>query len=327
MNIAARMLFPVSAIACMAVPAGVVAQAYPAKPIKVVSSAPLGSSGDTALRLVTAKMVASMGWPLVVESTPGAGGTVAARNIMRAPADGYTILYTSSGPMLGAVFLTKDLGYDPLNDLTHISQLVEGGSFLAVTAALPVNSVKELLDYAKKNPGKLSYGSNGIGSNFHMVGEAFKMAAGVDILHVPYSAAKMSIPIGDLLAGRLDVHFPSFSLIGPHLATGKVKLLAAMGSKRIKRMPDVPALTESLPNYKGPPSWFAVFGPPKLSQPITARLQGEMAKALAEPDVSGRLNDIGITPLGTMPEAFAAAHRTDLENLRQLIGVLGLKPQ
>ncbi len=303
------------------------AQGYPAKPVRMVSSAPLGSSGDVALRLVTAKMMPAMGQPIVIENVPGAGGAIAARNIMKAPSDGYTLLYSSSGSMVGAPFLTRNLGYDPAKDFTALSQVVEGGSFLAVSASLPINSVQELVDYAKKNPGKLAYGSNGIGSNFHMQGESLKMSAGIDLLHVPYSGGNMAIPINDLMTGRLDVHFPSFSLIGPHLASGKVRLIAVMGAKPVKRMPDVPLVKDIIPGFKPLPSWFGAFGPPGLPQPLSARVHAEIAKALGDADVSGKLNDIGITPWGSTPEAFALALKGDLETMGQLVAKLAIQPQ
>jgi tripartite-type tricarboxylate transporter receptor subunit TctC len=303
------------------------AQGYPAKPIRLLSSAPLGSSGDVALRLVTAKMTPSLGQPLVIENNGAAGGTVAARAIMKAPADGYSFLYTSSGSMVGAPFLSKNTGYDPMKDFTPISQIVEGGSFLAVNAALPIHSLQELIDYAKKNPGKLSYGSNGIGSNFHMQGESLKMSAGIDMLHVPYSGGNMAIPINDLMTGRLDVHFPSYSLIGPHLSTGKVRLIAVMGAKRVARMPDVPLMKEILPGFKPLPSWFGSLGPLGMPQPAVARLQFEIAKALGDPDVSGKLNDIGIAPWGSTPEQFAADLKSDMETMAALTGKLGIQPQ
>jgi tripartite-type tricarboxylate transporter receptor subunit TctC len=303
------------------------AQAYPSKPVRVVSSVPLGSSGDVGLRLVAAKMSAAMGQPLVIETSTAAGGTVAARNMVKTAPDGYAWLYASSGSMVGAMFLTKNVGYDTTKDFTPISQVVEGGSFLAVHAALPIQSVRELVEYAKKNPGKLSYGSNGIGSNFHMQGEALKMHAGIDLLHVPYSGGNMAIPVNDLMTGRLDVHFPSYSLIGPHLSSGKVRLIGVMGAKRVQRMPDVPLVMDSIPGFKPLPSWFGAFGPPGMPAALTGRLQSEIAKALGDADVSAKLNDIGITPWGSTPEQFAAALRTDLETLAQLTAKLGIQPQ
>jgi tripartite-type tricarboxylate transporter receptor subunit TctC len=300
---------------------------YPAKPIRVTCSVPVGSSGDIALRLMTAKMTQQMGQPLVIETSTAAGGTVAARNMMKAAPDGYSFLYASSGSMIGAIYLNKDVGYDPIKDFTPLSQVAEGGSFLAVSASLPVNTLQELIDYGRKNPGKLSYGSNGIGSNFHMQGEAFKMATGLDILHVPYSGGNMAIPINDLMTGRLDIHFPSFSLIGPHLSTGKVKLLAVMGQKRVKRMPDVAPVSDTVPSFRAPPSWFAAFGPPGMAQPLAARLQSEMGRAMSDPEVSGKLNDIGITPWGTTQEQFVAMLKSDMEIMAGLVAKLGIKPQ
>ena len=318
-----------AAIACVALAfSGVaLAQGYPNKPIRAISSIPLGSSGDVALRLVTAKMTQSMGQSIVVETSTAAGGTVAAKAMSKGVPDGYAFLYASSGSMVGAQFLNKDIGYDPVKDFTPLTQVVEAGSLLAVNAELPIRTLQELIDYAKKNPGKLSYGSNGIGSNFHLQGEAFKLTAGIDLLHVPYSGGNMAIPINDLMTGRLDVHFPSYSLIGPHLSTGKVRLLAVMGARPVKKLPDLPLVKDVVPTFRPLPAWFGTFGPPGLPQPITARLQGEMAKAVTEPDVSAKLIDIGITPWGSTPEQFAVALKSDMELMGQLVTRLGIKPQ
>ena len=322
-----RRLVVVMALALAAGASPAVAQNYPSRPIRAVSSIPLGSSGDVALRLVTAKMSQSMGQPVVVETSTAAGGTVAAKAMSKGTPDGYSFLYASSGSMVGAQFLNRDIGYDPVKDFTPLSAVVEAGSMLAVNAELPIRSLPDLIDYAKKNPGKLSYGSNGIGSNFHLQGEAFKMTAGIDLLHVPYSGGNMAIPINDLMTGRLDVHFPSYSLIGPHLSTGKVRLLAVMGARPVKRLPDLPLVKDVVPGFRPLPAWFGTFGPPGLLQPIAARLQGEMAKAVNDADVAAKLTDVGIAPWGSTPEQFSAALRGDMELLGALVTKLGIKPQ
>jgi tripartite-type tricarboxylate transporter receptor subunit TctC len=311
----------------LALSGAVHAQTYPTKPVRVISSVPLGSSGDIGLRLVTAKMTQSMGQTMVVENSTAAGGTVAARNMTKTAPDGYTWLYASSGSMIGAQFLNKDIGYDPIRDFTPLSQVIEAGSMLAVSASLPVNSLQELIAYAKKNPGKLSYGSNGIGSNFHMQGEQFRLAAGLDLLHVPYSGGNMAIPINDLMTGRLDIHFPSYSLIGPHLSTGKVKLLGVMGARQVKKVPDLPLVKDVVPGFRVLPSWFAAFAPPGLPQPITTRLHAEIAKGVNEPDVTAKLADIGITSWGSTPDQFVAAIRSDLDTMGAVVSKLGIKPQ
>lgn len=303
------------------------AQSYPTRPVRILSTIPQGGSGDVALRMAAAKASESLGQQLLVETNGSGGGTVAARMVLHAPADGYTLFHSSNGALAAAVYTKKDLGYDPLKDFAPITIVAESASFIAINAQVPANSVQELVDYAKRHPGKLTYASNGIGSFFHITGETFKAAAGIDLLHVPYTGGKISVPLNDLLAGRIDVFFPSMTLAAPHLKEGRIKLLATLGSKRLKAAPDVPTIAEAFPAYKPMPSWFALVGPAALPRPIVLRLQSEFAKALADATVSGRLEDLGMTPGGGSPEELAQTMKYTVEFIGKAVKAMGIKPQ
>ena len=322
-----RGLFGVAGAVALGISFAAAAQGYPTKPVRIISTIPQGGSGDVAIRMAAAKASDAMGQQLLVETNGAGGGTVAAKMVMKAPPDGYTLFHSSNGALAASVFTKKDLGYDPLKDFAPITLVAESASFIAVSAGVPVNSVKELVDYAKRNPGKLSYASNGVGSFFHITGETFKAAADIDLLHVPYTGGKVSIPLNDLLAGRIDVFFPSMTLAGPHLKGGKLKLLATLGDKRLKRAPDVPTIAEAFPAYKPMPSWFALVGPAALPRPIVLRVQSEMAKAVADRTVSGRLEELGMEPGGGSPEELAATMKYTVEFIGKAVKALGIKPQ
>src|SRR5438874_281858 len=186
-------------------------QAYPSKPILVVSTASPGSSGDAALRLMAAKMSASLGQPVVVELKTAARGAQAAQALARAGADGYTITYGTSGTYVNARFLYKNLAFDVLKDFAPISLAVSSPSYVAVHVSVPVNSLQELIDYAKRNPGKLEYSSSGVGSVFHLAGESLKLYAGIDLLHVPYAQANFPQMVNDWASGRVALWFPTYA--------------------------------------------------------------------------------------------------------------------
>jgi tripartite-type tricarboxylate transporter receptor subunit TctC len=315
------------ALAVATLPQFAAAQAYPSKPVKIVSTIPLGGSGDVAVRLAAAKASETFGQQILVETNGAAGGTVAARAVMKAAPDGYTLFHSSNGALAASLFTVKDLGYHPLKDFAPITLVAQSPSFIAVNSSLPVNSVKELVEYAKKNPGKLSYGSNGIGSYFHITGATFMQAAGIDVLHVPYTGGNTAQPMTDLLTGRLNIFWPSMTLASPQLGSGKLKLLAVLGEKRLARTPDVPTIAEAFPAYTPLPSWFALVGPAALPQPIAMRVQGEMSKALADATVVGRLSELGMVPGGGSPDQLSQLMRSTIDITGRAVKQLGIEPQ
>ena len=301
------------------------AQSYPSKPVHVIVPFAPGSVLDILARLVGEKMAASFGQPVLVDNRAGAGGRVGAEQLTHSAPDGYTILFTSSGAIVGGAFLVKGLPYDILKDFTPIVAGASPVDCLIVNAALPVNSAKELIEYARRNPGKLAYGSNGIGSTFHMVGEVIKQVAGINMLHVPFQGAPEQT--NALITGQIQVGFNAYSVARTQSNAGKVKLLAVLRDQRYAGAPGVPTLSEALPGYRSLPNWFGYFGPAGLPQPVTARLNAEIVKGLRTPEVLAKVDQLGLIALGDSPEQFAALVRTSYDLYGKAVKAAKLQPQ
>jgi len=191
------------------------------------------------------------------------------------------------GHYVNARFLFKHLAFDVLKDFAPISLAVSSPSYVAVHVSVPVNSLQELIDYAKRNPGKLEYSSSGVGSVFHLAGESLKLYAGIDLLHVPYAQANFPQMVNDWASGRVALWFPTYAFLVPNMP--KVRPLAIVDNQRSARMPDIPTVAETLPNFRGFPAWWAFFGPTGLPAPIAERLSGEVRAALKQPEVVAKL--------------------------------------
>jgi len=302
------------------------AQSWPSKPILVVSSASPGSSGDAALRMMAAKMTASLSQPVVVELKTAARGAQAAQALAKAAPDGYTITYGTSGTYVNARFLYKNLAFDVFKDFAPISLAVGSPSYVVVNASVPVNSLQELIDYAKRNPGKLEYASTGIGSVFHLTGESLKLYAGIDLLHVPYAQANFSQMINDWASGRVALWFPTYAFLAPNMAN-KVKPLAIVDTRRSARLPDLPTVAEVVPGFQGFPAWWAFFGPAGLPSAIAEHLSAEVRAALKAPDVQPKLSDLGLSTLASTPEELAAHLRREIDAVGKLTKAIGLEPE
>jgi tripartite-type tricarboxylate transporter receptor subunit TctC len=321
----ARMLRSVIALLLAALCAPALPQAYPAKPIRVVVPNPAGGI-DLYLRMFQPRVAEILGQPLVIENRAGASGAIGAQNVASSPADGYSLLFSTSAQIVTNPFLVKNLPYDPVKDFSPVSKLVEpADTTISISAAVPVSSVRELIEYGRKNPGKLSYGSSGVGSIPHFTGELFKLAAGIDMLHVPYKGVAQIMP--ELAAGRVDVAFAGLGFIGPQAATGKVKVLAVLDAKPYARLPGVPSIVDTLPGFRGAPLWFALLGPAGLPRPIAGRLQEGFARSVQSAELHKTLEDRGMKVVVSTPEELAAAIRTDTELTAKLVKTLGLKPE
>jgi tripartite-type tricarboxylate transporter receptor subunit TctC len=232
------------------------AQTWPsAKPITIVVPVPPGPTVDMIARMVAAKLQDSLGQTVIVDNRGGANGMIGSSLVAHAAPDGYTLLAATPASHVTAVHLMKNLPVDPVKDFTPIMAAVEPVTALIVNADLPVNSVPELIAYAKANPGKLSYGSSGVGSVFHLTGELFNRIAGVNITHVPYRGVTQ--PMQDTVAGHIQLLHISLSSARGALASGKAKVLAILEPNK---MPNVPSLTEILPGFRKPSTWFGFFG-------------------------------------------------------------------
>jgi len=320
MRLAALGVWPVIAASAA------LAQTYPSKPILVVSTASPASSGDAALRLMAAKMTASLGQPVVVELKTAARGTQAAQALAKAGADGYTITYGTSGTFVNARFLYKNIAFDVLKDFAPISLAVSSPSYVVVNSTVPVSSLRELIEYARRNPGKLEYASTGVGSVFHLTGESLKLYAGIDLLHVPYAQANFSQMITDWASGRVALWFPTYAFLAPNLVN-KVRPLAIVDTRRSTRLPELPTVAEVVPGFQGFPAWWAFFGPAGLPSPIAERLAGEVRAALKAPDVQAKLDDLGLSTIASTPEELSSHLRSEIDAVGKLVKAIGLQPE
>jgi len=302
------------------------AQTWPAgKPITMVVPFPPGPGLDLMARLLGGKLGSALGQTVVVENRVGANGTIAANMIARAAPDGHALLVTTASTHVTAVHLMKNLPYDPVRDFTPIIAAVEPVTCLAVNAALPVNSVEELIEYARRRPGELSFGSSGVGSVFHLMGELFNETAGVKINHVPYRGVAPAMQ--DVAGGHIQMTFISVSnALGP-VQEGHVKILAVLEPNRFGKLANIRSMTEIVPAFRKPSSWFGIFGPSGLPAPIVARLNAELDKALKAPDVRPTLDDNGLAVIGGSPEQFAALIRDGIERYGAIIKRAGIQPE
>jgi tripartite-type tricarboxylate transporter receptor subunit TctC len=325
-----RSLRAIAAIFCalyiLAVCAPASAQTWPAaKPITIVVPVPPGPSIDMIARLVASKIGEALGQTVIVDNRSGANGTIGSNLVAHAAPDGYTLLAATPASHVTAVHLMKNLPYDPVKDFTPIMAAVEPVTALVVNAKLPVNSVQELIAYAKANPGTLSYGSSGIGSVFHLTGELFNRTAGVSITHVPYRG--VSQPMQDVAAGNIQLLHISLSSARGALASGKAKVLAILEPHRYAKLPDIPSMSEILPGFRKPSTWFGFFGPAHMPPEIVARLNAEMRKAITEPEIRAKLEAQDLKIIADTPEEFAALQKQGIEQFGEIIKAAGIKPQ
>jgi tripartite-type tricarboxylate transporter receptor subunit TctC len=297
----------------------------PSRPITMVVPFPPGPALDLVARLVAKKIEGPLGQTIVVENRTGANGTIGSAAVARAKADGETLLAATAGTHVTAVHLMKNLPYDPIKDFSPIVAAVEPVTCLAVHPSLPVNSVPELIAYAKAHPGELSFGSSGVGSVFHLMGELFNETAGVKINHVPYRGVAPAMQ--DLLGGHIPMVFIAVANADAAAKAGKVKILAVLEPARYAGLPGVPSMSEIIPAFRKPSSWFGFVGPPRLPAPIVARLNAEMNKALHEPDIVQSFHANGYDVIGGTPEQFADLIKDGIARYGAIIKAAGIQPE
>src|SRR3954467_3067648 len=263
-----------------------------------------------------------MGAPVGIENKPGASYVLGRMDIVKASPDGYTLGYGNIVSLAINRSLLPSLPYDPERDLTLISNVTYVFNMLAVNNDLPVRSVRELIDYAKKNPGKLSNGSSGNGTTGHLGGELFKTMTGTDIVHVPYKGSAQAI--NDLISGNLQVMFDNVPSIGPHVKAGRVRGLGVSAPRRAAQFPDLPAITEVVPGYETN-AWGGVIAPARLPKDMVAKWHEHIRKALASPAVAERYRSLDSEPDGSGPEAFAELVRRETPKWADVIRRSGAK--
>jgi len=294
--------FVCAVIAALGIASGAAA-AYPEKPIRFVIPSAAGGSPDVLMRILAQQLSAQLGVAIVVENKPGASFVIGTMEIVRAPPDGYTLGYGNIVSLAINRSLLASVPYDVERDLTLVSNCVRVFNLLAVNKNLPVNSVQELIDYARKHPGKLVMASPGNGTTGHLGGELFKAMTGTFMLHVPYRGSPQAI--NDLIAGEANLMFDNLSSITPHVKSGRVRGLAVSGPRRSPVFPDLPAIGEIVPGYETV-AWGGVIGPANLPKDVVARLNAEIKKALASAAVQERYKQLDTEIDGGTPEEFLA---------------------
>ena len=297
--------------------------AYPEKPIRfIIPSAP-GGSPDVLMRILLQQMSAQMNVPIVVENKPGGSYILGTMDIVRAPADGYTLGYGNIVSLAINRSLLPSLPYNPERDLSLISNVTHVFNMLAVSNDLPVRTVRELIEYAKRNPGKLTNGSAGNGTTGHLGGELFKSMTGVDIVHVPYKGSAQAI--NDLMGGQIQVMFDNVPSIGPHVKAGRVRGLGVSAPKRAASFPDIPTIAEAgVPGYETN-SWGGVIGPAGLSREVVLKLNREIKAALAAPAVVERYRQLDSEIDGSSPEEFLALVQRETPKWGEVVRRSGAK--
>ena len=311
--------------AVLAVPLIALAQAWPAKSIRLVVPYPPGGSTDLLGRAVAQKLGESLGQQIVVDNRGGANGTLGSDMVARAAPDGYTFLLGTGATHGITSLMSKAVPYDPVKDFTPITAAAEVPIVLVTHAGLPAASVKELLEYGRKNPGKLSFGSSGTGSPHHLAGELFKQVSGIDMVHVPYKGAGPAVQ--DLLGGQIPLVFTTLSTALPHIRSGKLRALGLVEAKRQPSAPEIPTIGESIPGYAMPRSWLGFFAPAGLPDAILKRYNAGIVSAVRSPDVRTKLEAAGMPVVGTSSEEFARMVREDIETFRKIVNGAGLKPE
>ena len=296
---------------------------WPSEPIKLVVAYPPGGSTDTAARLLAKQLSDQLGQQVVVDNRSGAGGTIGASSVARSNPDGYTILMAASPEVSIAPVVRPDLTYDPKKDLKPITLVGRVPVMLVATPGLPVNSLQDLIDYGKKNPGKLNYSSFGANTSNHLIGEQFKVQTGLDATHVPYKGSGPSIT--DLMAGQVQYSFDTVTATLGHVKAGKLKALAVATPERLKNAPDIPTMSESgMPGFVGG-TWFGLLAPANTPDAIIERLNKETAAALASPEIQAKFAELNIIPSAGTPPEFRTFVDGEIDKWKTLTSKLDVK--
>ena len=308
--------------ACALLGTHATAQPFPSKPIRMIAPSSPGGPVDVIARVLAPGMTETLGQQVIVENRAGAAGLIGAELVAKAPADGYTLLLGFSGPLAIVPHLNEATPYDPVRDFAPVTLAASAPYVLLVHPAVPVKSVKELVALAKSRPGKLNYASGGNGTGIHMAGELFNLAAGVRILHVPYKGAGPGMAA--LMSGETDMMFNGLSPAIPQMKSGRLRGLAVGGDKRSPLMPELPTVAESGLKFNTT-GWYGILAPRGTPQPVIAKLQSELARALSIALVKEQLTKMGVEGIGSTPEQFGSLLREEMEKWGKVIKTAGLK--
>ena len=319
-----RLVISVLSVASLVLAApAALAQAYPSKPIRVIVPAPPGSAPDFLSRLLAPKLGDLWGQPLVIDNVLGAGGNIGTDRVAKAPADGYTLLFNTIGPIGVNISMYSNLPFDPVKDFAPITLVAKVPNILVVHPNVPVKSVLELISYARQNPGKLRYGSPGSGTSNHLSAELLKLMAGIDLLHIPYkSSAQMTT---DILGGQVEVVFHNAPVLLPHVKSGALRGLGITSSTRNASAPDLAPIAEAgVPGFEVT-AWFGFMAPANTPPAVVNKVHADVVKAMALPDVRERMLTQAAEPVGNTPQEYAAFISAEIAKWAKVVKQSGAK--
>jgi tripartite-type tricarboxylate transporter receptor subunit TctC len=297
------------------------AQGYPARPVRLIVADAAGGAPDQLARILAQKVSETLGQQMIVDNRPGAAGALGADVASKAPADGYTLLLTTTAIYAILPGLKKNLPYDPMKDFAPISRIATASNVLVINASLPAQSVADLVRLAKEKPGALNYASAGIGSPAHLAGEMLNQLAGIKLTHVPYKGAAPALL--DVIAGNAQLILTSPIAAGAHMTAGRVRALATTGAQRNPALPQLPTIAEAVPGYEISQSWGVVV-PAATPAAVQRRLNEEIVRAMAQPEVRERVLKTGAVPAGDSAAEFQAFMARERQRLGEVIARSGI---
>ncbi len=325
MNSSRRQFFRLSAGA-IAAPTIVLcarADAYPSRPVRLLSGFAPAGGNDIIARLMGQWLTERLGQTFVVENRPGAGTNIAAEIVINSPPDGYTLFVTNPSNAINATLYEK-LNFNFMRDMLPVAGIAQAPSMLAISSSVPAKTVADFIGYAKANPGRISMGSAGVGSTGHLAGELFKMMAGINLIHVPYRGNAPALT--DLIAGQIEVLFPSVGSSIEYVKSGKLRALAVTSASRSDVVPDLPTVAETLPGYQAA-SFYGIGAPRNTPAEVVQVLNGAVNAGLADPKLKARLTELGYVPLPGRPAAFGKLIADETEKWGKVIRAAGIKAE
>jgi len=300
-------------------------QGWPSKPLRIVVPFAPGGATDVLARLFGAEMQKNWGQPVVIENKPGAGGNIGAEAGAKAAPDGYTMTLVAHGFMSVNPHVYRELKYDSVRDFAPVTQLVDAPLLLVVNTTVPIRTMKEFLDYARANPGKLVIGNGGAGTAQHLAGELLTSMAKIDAVHAPYKGSAPAT--NDLLGGQTQAMLDNMVTLIQHVKAGKLRPLAVSSAQRVAILPEVPTIAESgVPGYAAG-TWYGVAAPAGTPKDVVAKLNGELVRIMKLPDVAQKISDMGLVAIGSTPEEFGAYIRAQRELAGRLVQIAKLPQQ
>lgn len=307
----------------LAVPGSVLAQAYPVKPIKTIMT--VGGGAEMIARLVAQALAEPLGQPVLVEIQSGAGGSIGQEAVARAAPDGYTLMFSSVSSHVAPTFLSKNVRFDPIKSYTPIAKVAESILLIAANPNEPYSNIREMIEYAKRNPGRISYGTSGVGTTHHFSAVMITALSGIDWVHVPYKGGPPVVT--DLITGQIQVGFVILGSLGGYVSAGKVKIIGTNMSQRVAQFPGVPTVSEQLPGYEPPPTWLSYFGPAGLPQPIVQRLYTEIMKIMNLPETHAKLHSSGFIVSTGNPQQVTQMIQRDIAFIGKAVKAAGIQPE